>query len=126
MEGLVYDFKIGNKKIQEKIGGIDKNQNTRFIFSICKNNGNKFGKRNQTQYDINDNDIYWLNCSDKKYFFVIPEKILIDNNFIGNKYSKKVLMINPTNVYKNNLWLKPYMFDYENIDSENLLAILNL
>jgi hypothetical protein len=122
MEGLVYDFKIGNKKIQEKIGGCDKSDPRRFIFSLCKNNG----KRKQIQYDISDNNIYWLNCADKKYFFVIPEKILIDRNYIGNKYSKKVLKINPINVSKNNLWLKPYIFCYENIDKEELLQILEL
>jgi hypothetical protein len=125
MEGLVYDFKIGNKKIQEKIGGIDKRYPNRFVFCICKNNGTISGKRYQKQYDINDNDIYWFNCSNKKYFFVVPEKILIDHDFIGNKSSKKIFRIDPTNFSQYNLWLKPYMFDYENINKEKLLEILN-
>ena len=125
MEGLVYDFKIGEKRIQEKIGGPHKADPRKFIFCLCKNNGANCGKVNQIQYDIKDNDIYWLNCSNKKYFFVIPEKILIDQNYIGNQYSKKTIKINPSNISKNQLWLQPYLFDYENINKEKLLEILS-
>jgi hypothetical protein len=84
MEGTVYDFKIGNLKIQEKVAKI--NNENRHIFFLCKSNG----FHNQIQYDIGDNDYYWLNCDDKKYFFVIPENILIDKEFIGNKNEKKI------------------------------------
>ena len=124
MEGLVYDFKIGNKKIQEKVGGIDKNRKSNFIFELVKNNGRKNNKRCQIQYDKGDNDIYWLNCDNKKYFYVVPEELLIAQGYIDNKKTvKKMIRVNPHSE-KSCVWLKPYLFDYENINKEALLKIL--
>jgi hypothetical protein len=126
MEGTVYDFKIGNLKIQEKVTQIC-NENKRYKFCISKNYGTKNGKQNHKQYDIGDNDFYWLNCENKATFFVIPEKILIDKGIIGNMVDKKSLFLKITvkeTLHKNSSWLQPYMFDYENIDKERLLTIL--
>jgi hypothetical protein len=128
MEGTVYDFKIGSLKIQEKVAKMD--DNNRCCFQMCKNNGIINKKPNQIQYNIGDNDFYWLNCHNKKYFFVIPEKILADKKVIGNEKENKnrkilKITINET-LHKNSSWLQPYMFDYENIDKERLLNILNL
>jgi hypothetical protein len=123
MEGTVYDFKIGSLKIQEKVTKLSKEN--RYIFYICKNNG----IQNQIQYDIGDNDFYWLNCDDKKNFFVIPEKILVDKEFIGNKKEKSNIFLKfvvKEKLHKNSSWLQPYMFNYENIDKERLLKVLNL
>ena len=117
MEGTVYDFKIGNLKLQEKVAKKD-NEKELYRFSMCKHNG---GKEKNIQYDIGDNDFYWLNCDNKKTFFVIPEKILIEKGFIGNKNKKILFKIN----IKNISWIKEYMFDYENIDKDLLLNILN-
>ena len=125
MEGTVYDFKIRNFKIQEKVTKMSKDNTC--IFSLCKNNGTKNGKQNQIQYDIGDNDFYWLNCDNKKTFFVIPEKILIDKGLVGNSINKKSKMFKITIkevLHKMSSWLQPYMFDYENIDKERLLSIL--
>ena len=117
MEGTVYDFKIGNLKFQEKVAKKD-NEKELYIFCMSKNNG---GKEKNIQYDISDNDFYWLNCDNKKTFFVIPEKILIEKGFIGNKNKRIFLKIN----IKNISWIKKYMFDYENIDKDLLLNILH-
>ena len=117
MEGTVYDFKIGNLKLQEKVAKKD-NEKELYRFSMCKHNG---GKEKNIQYDIGDNDFYWLNCDNKKTFFVIPEKILIEKGFIGNKNKKILFKIN----IKNISWIKEYMFDYGNIDKDLLLNILN-
>jgi hypothetical protein len=125
MEGTVYDFKIGNFKLQEKVSKIG-NEN-RCCFQLCKNNGIINKKPNQIQYDIGDNDFYWLNCDNKKYFFVIPEKILADKKLIGNEKENKNTFFKITikeTLHKNSSWLQPYMFDYENIDKERLLQIL--
>jgi len=121
MEGLVYDFKIGNKKIQEKVCAGNDNK---YMFCLCKNNGLIDKKHNQIQYDIGDNDIYWLNCADKTYFYVIPEIILIEKNFIGNKSTKKLFKVTPSNEHKKTEWLKPYLFNYTNINKERLLRII--
>jgi hypothetical protein len=125
MEGLVYDFKIGNKKVQEKVGGISATRKGNFTFTLVKNNGMKDNKRCQIQYDKGDNDIYWLNCDNHKYFYVIPEEALVEKGYIDNKKTvKKMLLVNPDSE-KSCVWLKPYQFDYENINKEALLEILH-
>jgi hypothetical protein len=130
MEGTVYDFKINNFKVQEKVASVNKNNNS-YIFQLCKNNGKLDGKRNQIQYDINDNEFYWLNCDNKQYFFVIPEKVLIEKGFIGNKEENKnrhflKVTINHELYYRSK-WLQPYLFNYETINEElNKIRLLNL
>ena len=123
MEGTVYDFKINNFKVQEKVAKISDKEN-RYIFFLCKNNGSS----NKIQYDIGDNDFYWLNCDNKETFFVIPEKNLIDKGFIGNKIeniNRQTLKITVKRVlHKKSAWLQDYMFDYENIDKDRLLFLL--
>ena len=130
MEATVYDFKIGNLKIQEKVTKMSE-KNT-CLFQLCKNNGRKNGKQNQKQYDIGDNDFYWLNCDNKLTFFVIPEKILIDKGFIGNNSEKNPVFFKSTIkdlLHEKSAWMQPYMFNYENIhneqDKNRLLIILN-
>jgi hypothetical protein len=130
MEATVYDFKIGNLKIQEKVTKMSE-KNT-CLFQLCKNNGRKNGKQNQKQYDIGDNDFYWLNCDNKLTFFVIPEKILIDKGLIGNNNEKKPVFFKSTIkeiLHEKSAWMQPYMFNYENIhteqDKNRLLIILN-
>jgi len=126
-EGTVYDFKIGNLKIQEKVTNIS--DNDKCIFQLCKNNGRKNGKQNQTQYDIGDNDFYWLNCDDKQTFFVIPEKVLINKGIIGNNDNKRSVFFKITVkelLHNLSAWLQPYMFNYEDIHKERLLLVLNL
>lgn len=126
-EGTVYDFKIGNFKIQEKVTKMSDKEN-RYIICICKNNGLVNGKQNHIQYDIGDNDFYWLNCDDKKTFFVIPEKILINKGIIGNNKIKKSIFCKITVkelLHNKSSWLQPYMFNYEDIDKERLLSVLS-
>ena len=128
MEATVYDFKIGNLKIQEKVAKIS-DKEARYKFCLCKNNGTKNGKHNQIQYDIGDNDFYWLNCDDKKTFFVIPEAALINRGIIGNNDGKRSMFFKITIkelLHKNSLWLQPFMFNYEDIDKERLLITLQL
>ena len=123
IEGTVYDFKIKNFKVQEKVAKISDKEN-RYIFFLCKNNGSS----NKIQSDIGDNDFYWLNCDNKETFFVIPEKNLIDKGFIGNKIeniNRQTLKITVKRVlHKKSAWLQDYMFDYENIDKDRLLFLL--
>ena len=133
MEGTVYDFKINNYKIQEKISKKYDKEN-RYLFFLCKNNGKLKEKNNKIQYDIGDNDFYWLNCENKKIFFVIPEKILIEKGYIGNKEenkNKQFLKFPIKNdFYIKSKWVQPYIFNYETINEEEnknrLLDLLNL
>ena len=117
IEGTVYDFKIENYKIQEKVTKID--DKNKCCFQLCKNNGLINWKQNQIQYDIGDNE---LNCDNKKDFFVIPEKFLIDKGFIGNKIeninrqSFKITV--KEKLHQKSNWLKPFMFNYETINED--------
>jgi len=122
MEGTTHDFKIGNYKVQEKVTKI--NKENRCIFFMCKSNGVTNKKINHIQYDIGDNDFYWLNCENKRTFFVIPEKILIDKDLVGN--NKNTLSLKVTikdTLHPTSDWLHPYMFDYDNIDKDRLLNL---
>ena len=130
MEATVYDFKIGNYKVQEKVSKLSDKYN-RYIFCLCKNNGIINKKRNPIQYDIGDNDFYWLNCDNKQTFFVIPEKILIDKGFIGNKSennNKQFLKFTVKDkLHDKSKWLNEFMFNYDTINEEqNKNKLLNL
>jgi hypothetical protein len=125
IEATVYDFKIGKIKFQEKVTIIN-TITKECLFQLCKNKGKLNNKQNQTQYDIGDNDFYWLNCDNKQHFFVIPEKTLIDKGYIGNnieinnKNIKKTIKITvKEELHYKSKWLEPFMFNYETINEIN-------
>ncbi len=118
-EGIVYDFKIKDKKIQEKVGFICKNNPNSFGFHINKSNGRK----QNCSYKLGDNDFYWLHCKNTTKFYVIPEAILIEKGFIGTM-CRQHLYISPTN--KNTKWTDDYLFNYDDIDKERLLQLLQI
>lgn len=121
IEGLVYDFKIGNKKVQEKVGSYCKKNNPNmFIFNLNKYECRIHGKCQQKCYEEGDNDLYWLHCKNNK-FYVIPEYVLMEKGFIGEN-GKQKLYVSPTN--QNTSWCNSYQFDYNNIDKERLLQIV--
>ena len=122
MEATVYDFKIGNLKIQEKVTIINKITNE-CLFILCKNKGQINKKQNLIQYDIRDNDFYWLNCDNKQIFFVIPEKILIDKGYIGNKIEnnnkQNIKITIKEEMHYRSKWLEPFMFNYKTINQDS-------
>jgi hypothetical protein len=120
MEATVYDFKIDNYNIQEKVTKVN---NSRCCFQLCKNNSLSDSKQKNCQYDIGDNNYYWLNCDNKQTFFVIPENILIDRGLVGNNKKTHIFKITLNGRHYKNSWLQPYAFDYENIDKEKLLLL---
>jgi hypothetical protein len=118
--GEVFDFKVGNKKIQEKvakyIGNINNKVYNYYNFNLSKCNG-KHNKK--IPYEKGDNDIYWFNCKDEDFFYVIPENILIEYGFIEKRISIQI-----SNENKNKKWLNEFKFDYNNLDKEKLCKIL--
>ena len=125
MEGTTHDFKIENYKIQEKVTKV--NKENRYLFFMCKSNGVTNKKINHIQYDIGDNDFYWLNCENKKTFFVIPEQILIEKQLVGNVKNTLALKVTvKETLHPSSAWLQPYMFDYENIDKDRLLNLFSI
>ena len=121
MEGLVYDFMIGNKKVQEKVGSIIHDNVNSFSFNLTKYDCRVDGKCKNKCYEEGDNDLYWLNCKNGK-FYVIPENILIEKGYIGKACKKDKLYVSLTN--QNTEWCNKYLFDYNNLDKERLLTII--
>ena len=118
IEGSVYDFKIGDKKIQEKVGFICKNNPNSFGFTLNKSNGKKYN----CCYHIGDNDLYWLNCKNTSRFYLIPEGILVEKGFVGDFCNKQHLYVSPTN--RNTQWCNEYLFDYNNLDKDRFLELI--
>lgn len=125
-QGEVFDFKIGNKKIQEKVSSsLQKYKIETYMFNLHKTCGikNNNGKRSRQNYKLGDCDIYWFHCKDTTKFYVIPENILSEKGYIGNSNGKlKSLIISKTN--KKTFWTEDYFFDYDNLDKEKLCKIL--
>jgi hypothetical protein len=122
IEGLVYDFTIGSKKVQEKVGTICKNNTNSYCFTLSKYDCRINRKCKNKCYEEGDNDLYWLNCKNGK-FYLIPEGILLANGFIGKDCKKEHLYVSTTN--KNTAWCNEYLFDYNNVDKEKLLKLVN-
>jgi hypothetical protein len=108
----VYDFLIDNKKFQEKVCGIEKSKNI-YICHLVKNTKNN--------YELGDNDFYWINIPDENTFYIFPEKILHDKNKIGQ--NKKVHLLIPFN--NDNHWTSKYKFEYNNPNKDEIMKILN-
>ena len=120
IEGLVYDFMIGNKKIQEKVGSICKDNINSYCFILSKHTGRINGKCCRGPYEKGDNDFYWLNCKNG-YFYVIPEDMLIKKGYVGKDTSKAHLYVSHTN--QNTEWCDDYLFNYDKLDEDGLLEI---
>ena len=61
------DFIVNGKKVQEKVGFVDKKD--RCTFTMHKNNGAVKGVRKFKCYEVGVNDLYWLNCDEKETFY---------------------------------------------------------
>ena len=121
MEASVYDFKIGNLKIQEKVSKPILDRKDTYSFTLQKHDGLIERKIIHRQYDINDNDFYWLNFDNKKTFFVIPENVLVEKGIVGNKIgrnTKHLRIVYNDKLFSKYTWLQPYIFDYETIHEE--------
>ena len=112
---MVYDFLIDNKKIQEKVCGIEKDKKM-YICHLVKNI-----KNTKNNYELGDNDFYWINIPDKNSFYIFPEKILYDKNKIGQ--NKRVRLLIPFN--NNKHWTYLYRFEYNKPNKDGIMKILN-
>ena len=50
-------------------------------------------------------------------------KILVEKGFVGKECKKEKLYVSPTN--KNTEWCNEYLFNYDNVDKNKLLEIIN-
>jgi len=116
------DFIINSKNIQEKVVGFRKNRNAYSVW-LASNNGKKENnKRKFRTYKLGENHYYWFHSSVDDRFWIIPELVLYENNYISNINEIK----NRTNIYfkiledgeyTENKWLKTYEYNYNNIDN---------
>lgn len=110
IEGTVYDLKINNYKIQDKIYSTVENNKYRIYIQ-------KLIRGKHISYDKGDNDFYWLWLNKSDYFFVIPENILIEHNFIKtpdddkDKKYQPFLYIKPNENDKEKYWYNNYKYD---------------
>jgi len=100
IEGTVYDLKINNYKIQDKVYGIIDKKNYKIYIQ-------KLIHSKYVPYDKGDNDFYWLWLDKSDYFYVIPEKIVIEKNII------KTLNDDKDKKYETHIYIKPYEHDKE-------------
>ena len=119
-DGMIYDLKINNYKIQDKSDC--KRKTKEFQFRIKHVSGKKW-------YEKSDNDYYWLYNTTNSKFLVIPTfelvklNIIKDNN-IKNQELKSSFMINFDNCKEHPL--KNYVFDYDNLDIPKLLNLFKV
>lgn len=91
IECTVWDLKINGLKIQDKVSKNKSNTSYSFSISKCKNKNRKTIFNNKTfnpvnykcmPYELGDNDFYWLWLYNTDYFYVIPERVLFNNEYI--------------------------------------------
>lgn len=116
----VYDFLVNNIKFQEKV--IGKYKNKYYYCNLSKNGGIINGKILKKSYQLDDNDFYWLNLSDKNTFYIFPQNILYDNNKLNQ--TKNIMLLIPDNDI--NHWTYKYRFEYNNLNKNMILQILNI
>ena len=126
-QGLVYDFIVNELRVQEKVSSQTKNKNCT-TFNLDKSNGKINGVRQHISYQQGDNNFYWLNVNNKKYFYIIPEYELLSRNYINiNKQSS--ITLTPNSKKGNNIWANEYLLDYTNIteiDEQRLKKMFQL
>ena len=128
-QGLVYDFIVNEFKVQEKVKSKKKNENGT-AFQLKKSNGRMNGGgggvKQCTSYKTGDNDFYWLNVNNKKHFYIIPEKELIDRKYMNTDKKTIIYLIPDSKRECKNSWANEYLFDYTKIDEVKIKTIFGL
>jgi hypothetical protein len=121
IQGTITDFIINGKNIQEKVVGYRKDRKSYNVWLSTSNGKKEKNKRNWRTYKLGENDFYWFHSSIDDRFWIIPEIILYNNDYISNINETK----NRTNIYfkilengdyQSNNWMKNYEYNYSNID----------
>ena len=116
IDGLVYDFKIENLKIQEKVCSTNVNKYKHIYTCLGKSNGKKINRKLEKRpYDEGDNDFYWLNIQNEKTFYVVPETELINSGHIATPTCQGIKNLNLTTCYG---IISLYEFDYTTINEQ--------
>ena len=124
VEGQRTDFYINSYKIQEKVAFPKTGRENTYIVSLHKNNGKLNKKAVHKCYEKDDNDFYWAWIKDTNSFYIFPESILIQKEYIqvNNNLEDKKQAIS-VNVFNTN-WTKKYKYQLDDIDLINKLKKL--
>jgi hypothetical protein len=113
------DFKLNNKNFQEKVGSRYDNKNN-VNFKLTKRCSIS---KSYQPYNKNDNDFYWLHLPNKKQFYLIPEDVILVNEY--NVIKNLCIRISKDG-YPFSNHLNYYLFEYENIDYIRFNSIVGL
>jgi hypothetical protein len=110
------DFIVNNKKVQEKVAGVNKCKGTNVLSVIlASNNGKKDnGNRQFRTYRLGENDYYWFHSSIDDRFWIVPEIVLYEKGYLSKEDETKC----KKSIYLsyNTEWIKKYEYDYNNIN----------
>jgi len=115
-DGLCYDFKVNNFRVQEKIASNQRKNKT------IKNNRYLVFLSGHKPYKKHDNHFYWINLPDKEHFYILPEAALIDGGFISNDEGPplhKTLPCYPLTSHMDeckHIWINKYLFRYSSVE----------
>jgi hypothetical protein len=117
------DFIVNGKKVQEKVCGNPKKN--KLTIWMASNNGKKEnGDRNFRTYRLGENDYYWFHSNIDNKFWIIPEKVLYEREYISKEdetKNKRCICITVSPNFSN--WLSDYQYDYDNIDKDRILEL---
>lgn len=111
IEQCYYDFMINNYRIQEKVCGKINDRNAYNVSLYRRINKNTF-----KAYKKGMNNFYWFHIDETDIFYIIPEKILIENNKIEDDIIIKNKPIFNIYINKNNMWYSKYKYTYTDLD----------
>lgn len=121
IQGTVTDFLINNFKIQEKVS--HQHGNSECVCLYVNNGSDEYKKRKYRGYQLGENDFYWFHIRSTLAFYMVPQTILYKYGLIygENIIGKRIIF----NLSLHKLWLEPYLFSYENLDTNRFYKLLN-
>jgi hypothetical protein len=121
-EGMVYDFVVLGKQVQEKLA---QEKNNGFVCKVAKRAGTLNRKSLYQTYIKGDNHFYWVHLPDKRHFYVIPEFELLRHDIVTYQTQKgaKSLCLYPAETGRKHSWANQYLFEYA---KPNIIGITSL
>jgi hypothetical protein len=121
------DFIVNNKKVQEKVAGYRKDRDIQTVW-LASNNGKKEnGCRKFRTYRLGENDYYWFHSSINDTFWIVPESVLYQNDYITKSDETKNRSYIAINIkdgeYMTNEWLKDYEYNYLDINKDKIMKL---
>lgn len=122
------DFIVNGKKVQEKVCGYIKEKNCLIAYFASNNGKNENGTRKFRTYQLGENDYYLLNSSIDNRFWIIPEIVLYNKEYISDKDNIKKntvlrIRVNKENDYGVREWIKEYEYNYDSPNKDKIMKL---